>query len=248
MTAPIPPVPPMPRDIPELPAIPRTHRLLPSTVPAAAVVPPVRRPLAAILRVLIAGTAAAGVAFELRLDSAPRVLSHFAIQADILLAVVMLLSARRAWTASKPLPAALTGAALLYVTIVPLIHHVLHTTTASLLVHTVTPVAALLEWLLLTSPGRLRLRHAATWMAYPCAYLLFLLIRAELMTPGTPAHPLYPFLDPAAHGYRHTLTNALLLGLSFYALAVLLVALDHARPNPIHHRPKTGFRLQPPVG
>ncbi|MEU3278739.1 Pr6Pr family membrane protein [Streptomyces antibioticus] len=245
MTAPTPsppPTPPIPRDIPELPAIPRTHRLLPSTVPAAAVVPPVRRPLAAILRVLIAGTAAAGVAFELRLDSAPRVLSHFAIQTDILLAVVMLLSARRAWTARKPLPAALTGAALLYVTIASLTHHVLHTTTASLLVHTVTPVAALLEWLLLTSPGRLRLRHAATWMTCPCAYLLFLL------TPGAPARSLHPFLDPAAHGYRHTLTDALLLGLSFYALAVLLVALDHARPNPIHHRAKTGFRLQPPVG
>ncbi|MGM9383346.1 Pr6Pr family membrane protein [Streptomyces antibioticus] len=245
MTAPIPPTPPIPRDIPELPAIPRTHRLLPSTVPAAAVVPPVRRPLAAILRVLIAGTAAAGVAFELRLDSAPRVLSHFAIQADILLAVVMLLSARRAWTARRPLPAALTGAVLLYVTIASLTHHVLDTGTASPLVHTVTPVAALLEWLLLTSPGHLRLRHAATWMAYPCAYLLFLLAAADLFAP---AGPLYPFLDPAAHGYRHTLTNALLLGLSFYTLAVLLVALDHARPNPIHHRAKTGFRLQPPVG
>ena len=34
------------------------------------------------------------------------------------------------------------------------------------------------------------------------------------------------------HGYKSVLGNALLLGLAFYALAILLVALDHARPNP----------------
>ncbi|GAB7103363.1 Pr6Pr family membrane protein [Streptomyces phaeofaciens JCM 4814] len=261
---------PIPRDIPDLPAIPRTHRLLPSFVPAAAVVPPVRRPVAAILRVLLAGTAAAGVAFELRLGGAPRVLSHFAIQANLLLAGVMLLSARRAWTARRPLPAALTGAALLYITIAGLVYHLLLTGTATPfsltgadtataassdwqgianhLIHTVTPTAAVLEWLLLTSPGRLRLRRAATWMAYPLAYLAFLLARAELILPGTPGRHLYPFLDAETHGYQHTLANALLLGLACYALAVLLVALDHARPNPIRHRAKTGFRLQPPVG
>jgi len=50
------------------------------------------------------------------------------------------------------------------------------------------------------------------------------------------------------HGYKNVLGNALLLGLSFYALAILLIALDHARPNPIRHRGKTGFRLKPPVG
>ncbi|MEV6183757.1 integral membrane regulator, partial [Streptomyces sp. NPDC052015] len=42
--------------------------------------------------------------------------------------------------------------------------------------------------------------------------------------------------------------NALLLGLAFYALAVLLVTLDRVRPNPLRRRAKNGFRLQPPVG
>ncbi|MFE7927745.1 Pr6Pr family membrane protein [Streptomyces sp. NPDC057456] len=258
---------PIPRDIPDLPAIPRTHALLLSSVPASAVVTPVRRPLAAVLRLLLAGTAAAGVTLALLLGSPLRVLSHFAIQSNILLALVTLLSARRAWTARRPLPAALTGAALLYVMITGLVYHLLltdaatpfsvtGTTTAPTgwhlvaghLIHTVAPIAAVLDWLLLTPPGRLRLRRAATWMIYPVAYLAFSLARAQLITVGTPGRYLYPFFDVESHGYRHALANALLLGLSFYALAVLLVALDHARPNPISHRLKTGFRLGPPVG
>ncbi|MEH0576922.1 MULTISPECIES: Pr6Pr family membrane protein [Streptomyces] len=258
---------PIPRDLPDLPAIPRTHALLLSSVPASAVVPPVRRRLAAVLRLLLAGTAAAGVTLAFLLGSPLRVLSHFAIQSNILLTLVMLLSARRAWTARRPLPSAVTGAALLYVVITGLVYHLLLAdaavpfsltgTTAPLtgwhmivghLLHTVTPLAAVLDWLLLTAPGRMRLRRAATWMLYPLAYLVFSLARAQLIHAGTPGRYLYPFLDVEAHGYRHALANALLLGLSFYALAVLLVALDHARPNPIGHRGKTGFRLQPPVG
>jgi hypothetical protein len=215
-----------------------------------------------VLRLLIAATAAAGVTLALILGSPLRVLSHFAVQSSILLAVVTALSARRAWTTRHPFPAAWTGAALLYATITGLVYHLLLADAASPfsvtgttgtptgwhavaghLLHTVTPVAALLDWLLLTPPGRLRLRQAAPWMLYPLAYLAFSLIRAELITPGSPDRYLYPFLDAAAHGYKHTLANALLLGLSFYALALLLVALDHARPNPIHHGTKTGFRL-----
>jgi hypothetical protein len=258
---------PIPRDIPELPPIPRTHTLLPSAVPATAVVPPVRRPLVGVLRLLIALTAAAGVTLAVLLGSAPLVLSHFAVQSSILLALVTLLSARRAWTARRPLPAALTGAALLYVTISGLVYHLLLAdaaspfsvtattgapggwhTVAHHLLHTVVPAAAVLDWLLLTAPGHLRLRQAAPWMLYPLAYLAFLLIRTELITPGSPGRSPYPFLDAGAHGYKHILANALLLGLSFYALALLLVALDHTRPNPLRHRAKTGFRLQPPVG
>ncbi len=258
---------PIPRDIPDLPPLRRTHTLLPSFVPAAAVRPPARRPLTAVLRLLIAATAAAGVTLALLLGSPLRVLSHFAVQSSILLALVTLLSARSAWTAGRPVPSVLTGAAPLCTTITGLGYHLLladtatpfsvPTTTgtptgrhmvASHLLHTVTPAAAVLDWLLLTPPGRLRLHQAALWLLYPLSYLAFSLIRAELITPGTPGRHLYPFLDAAPHGHEHTLTNALLIGLSFYALGLLLVALDHARPHPTRHRAKTGFRLQPPVG
>lgn len=268
---------PIPRDIPDLPAVPGVPALLPSPVPATAVVAPVRRPLAAAYRLLVALAATAAVTICLILGSPARVLSYFSIQAAILLALVSALSAKRAWSARRPLPAGLTGATLLYVLIAGSVYHLLladattpfsitgataESTTptaptgwaalANHALHTGLPIAAVLDWLLLTPPGRLHLRRAATWLLYPLAYLVFSFTRGELLLPGTPARYLYPFLDVDLHGYKTILGNALLLGLSFYALAVLLVALDHARPNPLrhhaHHRAKTGFRLQPPVG
>ncbi|MCI3278660.1 Pr6Pr family membrane protein [Streptomyces cylindrosporus] len=258
---------PIPRDIPDLPAVPGVPALLPSPVPATAVVAPVRRRLAAAYRLLVALAAAAAVTIELLLGSPIRVLSYFTIQSSVLLALVFTLSARRAWTARRPLPSALTGATLLYALITGAVYHLLlanasrpfpmpgetapptgwHWITNQVL-HTAVPAAAVLDWLLLTHPGRLHLRQAATWLLYPLAYLAFSFTRGELILPGTPGRYLYPFLDVDLHGYKSVLGNALLLGLAFYALAVLLVALDHARPNPVRHRAKTGFRLQPPVG
>ncbi|MFF5156387.1 Pr6Pr family membrane protein [Streptomyces sp. NPDC000348] len=258
---------PIPRDLPDIPALPRTHPASAALfAPARAVVPLVRRPLTAAYRLLLALLAAGAVLVETLLGSPARVLSHFAVQSAILLALVMLASARRTWSARHPLPGALTGAALLYVIMASLTQHVLLADPAPRLattgaaagpswleplaahtLHTVLPVAAVLDWLLLSPPARLRLRQAATWLLYPLAYLAFTLARGALLT-GSPARYLYPFLDVARHGYRHVLANALLLGLALYALAVLLVALDHARPNPVRPRSKTGFRLRPPVG
>ena len=86
---------PIPRDLPDLPAIPGVPTLLTSSVPATAVVNPVRRPLAAVYRLLVALTAAAAVTVDLLLGSPIRVLSHFAVQRNLLLAAVLALSARR---------------------------------------------------------------------------------------------------------------------------------------------------------
>ncbi|MFJ8194640.1 Pr6Pr family membrane protein [Streptomyces sp. NPDC096094] len=245
---------PIPRDIPDLPAVPGPPRLLPSPVPATAVVTPVRRPLVATFRVVIALLALTGVAIEL-LAAGPaiRTLSHFTTQSSILLALVLLASARRAWSARRPLPGALTGAALLYVIAAGLVHHLLLAnaaspfavadsvnpgwhTVATHLLNTAVPVAAALDWLLLTTPGRLHLRQAAAWLLYPLAYLAFSLARGELLIPGTQDRYLYPFIDVDQHGYKGVLGNALLLGLALYALGVLLVALDHVRPNPLRRR------------
>lgn len=229
------------------------------SAPARAVVPLIRRPVAAAYRLALALLATGAVLVETLLGSPSRVLSYFAIQSASLLAVVMLTSARRAWLARHPLPGAVTGATLLYVTMAALVHHALLADTTPRLavadgpagpawleplaahtLHTVLPVAAFLDWLLLSPPARTHLRQAATWLLYPLAYLTFTLTRGELL----PASPTYPFLDVVRHGYKNVLANALLLGLAFCALAVLLVALDHARPNPVRRRPsKTGFRL-----
>ncbi|WP_437046256.1 Pr6Pr family membrane protein [Streptomyces sp. enrichment culture] len=257
---------PIPRDIPDLPAIPGMPKPLSSSVPAAAVLTPARRPFAAAFHLLTALLAVTGVTIALLLGSPLRVLGHFTIQSTILLALVLTLSARRAWTARRPLPAPLTGAALLYVLTAALLHHLLPAdaailsspaggaaavprATADHLLHTAVPIAAALDWLLLTAPGRLRPRHAAPWLLFPLIHLaISSLTRSETLVTGTAVRHLLPSLDIARHGYREALGTALLLALSLCALAVLLVGLDRARPDPTRRRPKTGFRLQPPVG
>ncbi|MFF4759943.1 Pr6Pr family membrane protein [Streptomyces sp. NPDC001292] len=264
----IPPTPSIPRDIPELPVIPGIVKLMPTPfVPPAAVVAPTRHVWAAAYRHLTAAAITAAVAVELHLGSPTRVLSAFAIQSNILLALVLFLSARRASTARQPLPAWLTGAAVFYAMITALVHHVVLTRTspafsitgepgthplwqkgATLILLTAAPIAALLDWLLLTAPDRLHLHQAAPWLLYPLAYLVLSLTRGELLPASAPDRYLHPFLDVSQHGYKHVLANSLLLGLSFYALALLLVAVDHTRPNPVRRRAKTGFRLWPPVG
>ncbi|MFC5953130.1 Pr6Pr family membrane protein [Streptomyces pratens] len=264
---------PIPRDIPDLPVIPgRRTNLMPSSAPAGAVAPPVRRPLVAAYRLLLALAALAAVTVEILLGSPTRVLSHFAIQSTLLLAVVTLASARRARTARRPLPAALTGATLLYVVAAALLHHVLladatpaYTMTgpagtadltgpagtlaalAPPTLHTALPIAAVLDWLLLSQPTRMRLAHAAAWLLYPTAYLAFTLAHGQLL-PAGPARHLYPFQDTDQHGYQYVLGVSLLLLVTLYCLALVLIAVDRTRPGPLRLGAKTGFRLQPPVG
>jgi hypothetical protein len=255
---------PIPKEIPDLPAVPGKPTLAPPVVPAAAVVAPPPRPAAARYRLLVALAAAAAVAVDLAVGSPARVLSYFTIQANVLVALVFALSAWRAWTARHPLPPLITGGVLYYALIACLVYHVLlvnepgpfsmtgpPTTWSALtnpVLHTVTPLAALLDWLLLTRPAPLGLRHATRWLLYPLAYLIFSLTRGALLPPAAEGRYLYPFLDVAHLGYKSTLANALLLGLAFFALALLLIVLDHVRPDPPRRRTKTGFRLQPPVG
>lgn len=248
---------PIPREIRDLPAIPGPPLLLPAPVPATAVMAPVHRPLTALFRTLTAGAAVGAVVLELIPGTPAHILSYFGVQANILLAVVMLLSAQRAWRARRPLSASLTGAVLLYVVVAALTYHVLlaHTTppfsmtgatvaptrwhgqwAVLQVLHTVVPLAALVDWLLLTPRARLHLRQTAAWMLYPLAYLIFTLGRAAFLPATSPTRYLYPFLDVNTDGLKGTLANALLLGLGIYALAVLLVTLDHARPTPARRR------------
>ncbi|WP_433546446.1 Pr6Pr family membrane protein [Streptomyces sp. CA-294286] len=219
-------------------------------VPASAVVPPRRRPYAAVFRTLLCAAAVTGIVIDLSIGDPSRVPIYFTVQSNALLALTLGWSAVRAWTGGPPLSPRLTGGTLLFIMITGLVYHLIlandasgfsmtddpahpvtgwHTVSNQLL-HTVTPLGAVLDWLLLTAPGGLAFRYAAQWLAYPAAYFAFALLRGAAVTPGTPARYPYPFLDAAAHGYTGVATNALVLGLLFYALALSLVALDRVRP------------------
>ncbi|MGW0711584.1 Pr6Pr family membrane protein [Streptomyces sp. NPDC002643] len=252
---------PIPRDIPDLPAISGIPTPVTSVVPATAVVEPARRRPTAVFRALVALAAAVAVVTEMILGSPLRAISHFSVQSTALAAVVFAASAHRAWSARRPLPPLVTGGTLLYTMVGALTYHLVlaqdpatfaMTTTATgapitptgwhavtdIAFHTAIPLAVVVDWLLLTRPSPPRLTHAAAWLLYPMAYLAFTLGRAALVTPDWPAPYLYPFLDADRHGYKGVLGNALLLGLAVLALSLLLIAVDHLRPDPV--RPRRG--------
>ncbi|MDV9189850.1 Pr6Pr family membrane protein [Streptomyces sp. SR27] len=223
-----------------------------AAVPASAVIPPARRrPYAAAFRALIALSAATGLVIECVYGDVLVVLSFFTIWSNILVAVVLGRGAVRAWTRRPPLPALWTGGALLCITVVGLVFHLVldnpssefnqaaeiarltgAKAVANQLLHTVTPIGAAVDFLLLTAPGALHWRHAAQWLAAPGLYFAFALVRGELISPDAPTRYTYPFLDVTAHGYAGVLTNALVLGAAFYALGLAIVTLDRLRPAP----------------
>lgn len=218
--------------------------------PSSAVAPHARRPLAAVLRVLLAAAAATGVALEIGLSAdLPRVLSDFSVQAGAAFALCALWSAYRIGSGRRPVSPRITGALLLYVLAAAVLHHThlapgtggsaTADTVADQLLHTVTPLGAVLDWLLLTTPRQYRLRHTWQWLAYPVLYLLFALLRGALLTPGTPGRYPWPLLNTGTHGYPAVLLHAFLGLLALYLLAAALLAIDQFRPGP--RRP--GYRI-----
>lgn len=187
--------------------------------------------------------AVTGVAIALAEGSAHRVLAYFTIQSNILVAVtfarpVLRVRARGPWWEPR-----FAGGVLLAVLVTGLVYHLYEfgaevrggaiatgsvdwRTVSCQLLHTVTPISAAVAWALRTTPGGLRPRHAAQWLLYPFAYLMFTLLRGELLEPGTRARYPYPVLDVARYGYAVVLGNSLLFALAFSTGALAILAVD----------------------
>ena len=92
-------------------------------------------------------------------------------------------------------------------------------TMHNLLLHTVTPLLAAIDWLLVNR-DRVRWWYAGAWLAYPLAYLAFALVRGAL----TGRYP-YPFIDVGTHGYPAVAVNATVFAVLFFLLVLLLSGL-----------------------
>ncbi|MFI2313586.1 hypothetical protein AMK17_08245 [Streptomyces sp. CB00072] len=223
-----------------------------------------RRPWATALRATACGAAVAGPVIALATGYAPPALIHFTVLANILVAGALGWSAVRSWRGGPPLSPRLSGGVLLLAAVTGLMYHLVlvnhggppasapdtgaaWSTTVSLLLHTVTPLAVAVDWLLLIAPRRLRLAHIPLWLSAPAAYLGIVLIRGALLSPGAQARYPYPFLDVDAYGYAGVLTQALALGLLFAALGVLITAVDHLRPNVAGWFQHGRNRISPPA-
>ena len=95
---------------------------------------------------------------------------------------------------------------------------------ASLLLHDAVPLAVLVYWLLLREKGALRWSQPIAWLAFPVAYLGYVLLRGEFT-----GWWLYPFMDARTLGYlRVSLTSAALLAL-LLVLGLAMVTWDRWR-------------------
>lgn len=87
--------------------------------------------------------------------------------------------------------------------------------------HRIIPWLVGLDWLLVPTARRIRLRRALWWMAYPIGYLVCSWLRGALVDGWYP----YPFLDPGEHGGWGGLlwpTGQVLLA---FFVGILLVAM-----------------------
>jgi len=98
---------------------------------------------------------------------------------------------------------------------------------ADIVLHYAVPVFALLHWLVYRRDRRLGALAPLAWCCYPLAYLVYVLIRGEVLA----AYP-YPFIDVSQLGYRQVLINAAGLLAGFTALGFAVLALGRARSEP----------------
>lgn len=149
-------------------------------------------------------------------------------------------------------PAALRGAVTLYILVTLLVFHLVLANPASgfgngsvhfgtvqnVLLHTVTPLLALLDWVLVRA-GRARWWWPVGWLSYPLAYLAFVLVRGAIVH----RYP-YPFLDVRSIGYAAVATVSAGLLVVFLVLGLLVVALGRIGGS-VARPPTTAGRLTP---
>lgn len=93
--------------------------------------------------------------------------------------------------------------------------------------HRALPSAVVLDFLLFDPHRRARLRDAGLWMLFPVLYFGAILLRGQL-SPGS-EYP-YGFIDLDALGWGGLGLNLVLYGGAFYALGLLVVAVDRVLP------------------
>ncbi|WP_406076588.1 Pr6Pr family membrane protein [Micromonospora sp. NBC_00858] len=199
-----------------------------------------RRRAAAILRLMVVFSVLAGVVLTaLGPATVTGLLPYFTIQSNLAVGALAGYAALRAWRDRPDPPPALRGAVTLYITITGVVYHLVLANPASpfamvqpdrsggealgnQLLHTVVPLLVVADWVLFDQRGRLRLRYAAWWLAFPLGYLGFALLRGLVVH----RYP-YPFLDAAELGYAGVAISAVFFAIAFWLLGLLYIGIDH---------------------
>ncbi|MFF5173211.1 Pr6Pr family membrane protein [Micromonospora sp. NPDC000089] len=165
-------------------------------------------------------------------------LPYFTIQSNVAVGLVAGYGAWQAWRDRPEPPSGLKGAVTLYITITGVVYHLVLANPASpfamtqpdrslgealgnQFLHTVVPLLAVADWALFDPRGRLRIRHAAWWLAFPLAYLGFALLRGLVVH----SYP-YPFVDAGRLGYDGVSVSAVFFAVTFWLLGLIFVGID----------------------
>ncbi|HWB25947.1 MAG TPA: Pr6Pr family membrane protein [Chitinophagaceae bacterium] len=184
--------------------------------------------------VAIVAWCAAGLQFHITVHNFANLvffLSFFTVLTNVIVAIsftAMLLfpaSSAGKFFAHPPVSAAVT----LYIVIVGLVYNTILRQlwqpeglqfVADTLLHVLVPALALLYWAFLSNKKGLQWAGTIKWLAYPAAYLVYVLIRGAI----TGQYP-YPFIDVSVLGYPKMLLNAVFMMVLFVGLGFLFVGI-----------------------
>jgi hypothetical protein len=162
--------------------------------------------------------------------------SYFTNLSNIFAAVVLIVGAIYLIQYHEPTPRedSIRGASVLAIVIVGIVYFLLLRNEelggllgwVNIVVHGVTPVAVLADWLQLPPKTKLGMAQVASWLIYPLVYLVYTLIRG----PIAKFYP-YPFLNPAKGGYGTVAIYSIAIFVVFLVFGALLTWLGNRLPR-----------------
>ncbi|WP_456844557.1 Pr6Pr family membrane protein [Cellulomonas sp. P5_C6] len=202
---------------------------------------PPRFVLARVLHAVVALAAIVGVSMEvvtaLTSDDPGtrivRVLSYFTIQANIVAAIPAVLMVLRPDRSGRFF-AVLRLDGLLCIAVTGIVFHTVLTglrdltpagAVSNFLLHTVTPVFAVLAWLLVGPRPRTTLAAVGWSIVYPLAWVAYTFVHGAIVD----WYP-YPFLDVSEIGLADALVRTGVVAVIFLALAFGALALERVLP------------------
>lgn len=189
-----------------------------------------------LLQLVVTGTGSGeGAFFSSRVERTLNVLAFFTVESNLIVGATCLLLALDPRRDSPIFRAArLSGVVSIAVTGV-----VFHTLLAGLdeltgwraaadfLLHTATPVLAVIGWVLAGPRGRISASTVALATVFPVLWIIGTLIRGPLVGGFYP----YPFIDVDELGYGRVLLNVTGVAVLFVGLAALAWRVDGALPG-----------------
>ncbi len=195
--------------------------------------------LLALVRIAFGLLVTAALAFQIStllgegVFNPTRFFLFFTVLSNLFAAAVLLEGGRRQLTSASPVPDMVRGAAVVYMTVTYIVFAVLlsdlqeqlqtNVVWVDSVLHRITPVVMLVDWLVAPPRAPIALRPALIWLAYPLAWTTFTLIRGAV----DGWYP-YPFLDPANGGYGVVALYAVAILVGFLVVTWAVAAVGSA--------------------